>query len=140
MGTVRREVTKERHLKRELKENCEELGEFFGIIKNQKHRDCESSRSNHVVTVPTWISRCRLGWCENVNRIRFVHNRAGKCYLLLQSESEQRMNQTDENRNEDSPPAYSAATADEIVTDATFSRNSLAETDGNLLDPGFIPL
>ena len=40
---------------------------------------------------------------------------------------------------DDSPPAYSAATADEIVTDASFTRNSLNATDGILLAPGFNP-
>ena len=36
--TVRIEV-KEQHQNTELKENCEELGEYFGIIKNQKYKE-----------------------------------------------------------------------------------------------------
>ena len=37
--TVRIEVTEEQHQNTELKENCEELGEYFGIIKNQKYKE-----------------------------------------------------------------------------------------------------
>ena len=70
---------------------------------------------------------------------RFVHSRAGKCYLLLQSRSTEKMYPNEESTTDDSPPAYSAATADEIVTDAAFIRNSLREADGNLLAPGFYP-
>ena len=41
--------------------------------------------------------------------------------------------------SEDSPPAYSTATADEIVADDTLPRNSISGTDGILLAPAFNP-
>ena len=46
---------------------------------------------------------------------------------------------TEEDQAGDSPPAYSTATAEEIVTDATFIRHSLSETDVDQLAPGFYP-
>jgi hypothetical protein len=36
--TVRREVTEDKHDNTELKETCEELGDYFGIINNQKYK------------------------------------------------------------------------------------------------------
>ena len=41
--------------------------------------------------------------------------------------------------SEDSPPAYSTATADEMDSVATMPRESLSATDGILLAPGFNP-
>ena len=37
--TVRREGTEDKHENTDLKETCEELGEYFGIIKNQKYKE-----------------------------------------------------------------------------------------------------
>ena len=46
------------------------------------------------------------------------------------------MMEEEEQNREDNPPAYSAATAEEIVTDATFTRTS--ESD-DVFTPDFYP-
>jgi len=128
--------------------------------------------NRRVHHIKTWNGetdgRITKDWCKDVDRVRFVHDESGRCYLLLETLKADAMGSSSardgagstgnlamtsftredhgsperlvREADEDSPPSYSHAAGggEDIVADASFVKPSDQHRDGLLLAPGMV--